>query len=1377
MSLANIRIAELPRVSNPTTVDVKNLSYTADTKFNVALFNGLKSILPKGLYRMVDYYRHAEKSSFIESISFRASPKQLTGIITENAGERRTIVELIAGRRGYGMFDGDVNFYSDQEISTLTQAVAFVPRAAVKLYTPGLTYLEMITFAAKLRMKLTGNYSSITETRKVYLDNEAAVQERVMQVLNLMGLVWCKDRIITERPTTRGTLGGELRKLSIAVEIVTLPPIVLLDDITRGLDGVVAGQIMGSLKLLAENGHTVICAMPKPHTQVYTQLDTLVFVKNGRSIYAADKESAIKYFTSSPLNYRFTPDMDPIDFMLDIANGVERPTGTRIPPDIETLQKYFEDSVLNPLPIDDKVCFKVLPDQDIPMLGYCSIQRDEWAKLFDSSLVVIHRAFFVKFKEFEILKKSFMSSVIIGLFLGYFLLGQGDFGDYCLSLVGIPYTEVTNISACMFLMLAVLFANQVINVHILCQKIQIFRYEREAKCCPTVGFFLATFLSEIPFTWFFGFIFSNITYFMADLNEGAYNYRFYMAVHFLISIIGFTTALMFASVFRREIVVRDLFLFCLFMMFMTAGFIFPQPTMTRNAVEISAINCFRWAYEALMVWKYAGYPDGKQLLSTYDFDDFDKSKVFGILVNFIIFDLVVFFISLIPIPNTLHRKALPPHKANSNIDDARASSEVDISKDKNVLVKPDIYLRESSVSGKSNNSLMSVTGLEEEVSLKGPSVHFRNLSYQVADRKSPMGYKNVLHMMNGRFDSGRLSAIMGAHQSGKSSLLSILAGEYIGTKSLITGQVLYDSKPINSDSLKPWQRCAFIEALDEHFRDLSVKEILIFAMQLRSNEILSDTTVEINVQKTMDLLKLNEVADVHAKKLDPGSYRRLTIAEEVVHGPSLIYVDEPITELEGKDVSTIMTGAFREFVNQDRTVIITVYQPTQQIFELLDTVCLLSKGRLIYMGPAPTAVEFFVQAPSLSFEFNYKNPADFLSDISDSQLMNSKGVYVDSPTLENFYKSTLLYTKYETEVTELYSGNAMQVSGNPMMKQGGDKATHRLSLEMGSEGKENLGINERLASETKPFNFLLSSLVHTISAFHHFDLKLQVFKAKLLLLRSWKKLFQRKKLVLGSTAVIFFLAFLFGGLLGESTNESGTVTGMFGIGFMLVFLSNIQFAFWLFTNNQIFLREHSRGLYSAVLQWAVDDLPLLFLRTVQCGMFAVPVHEILKLNPGEEGGFYFLATWISFIMGTILVMSFVYTLPNIRSAYSTVPAVAFLLFFFSGIVIKPSTLPRWLAPWLPSVSMVRWLTQALCINEYKDNREAFPVIEALNYSSYESYLNLFGWGGKTKWFCLNVLILMLFLYKGFNLYITLYTVFSQRGKRGLRKASYDERLY
>jgi ABC-type multidrug transport system ATPase subunit len=67
-------------------------------------------------------------------------------------------------------------------------------------------------------------------------------------------------------------------------------------------------------------------------------------------------------------------------------------------------------------------------------------------------------------------------------------------------------------------------------------------------------------------------------------------------------------------------------------------------------------------------------------------------------------------------------------------------------------------------------------------------------------------------------------------------------------------------------------------------------------------------------------------ADTKTKNLSAGCLRRLSIAEEVVCGPTLVFVDEPTTSLDVRETSIIVTGVLRELVNQDRTVVVTMHQ-------------------------------------------------------------------------------------------------------------------------------------------------------------------------------------------------------------------------------------------------------------------------------------------------------------------------------------------------------------------------------------------------------------------------------------------------------------------
>ena len=59
---------------------------------------------------------------------------------------------------------------------------------------------------------------------------------------------------------------------------------------------------------------------------------------------------------------------------------------------------------------------------------------------------------------------------------------------------------------------------------------------------------------------------------------------------------------------------------------------------------------------------------------------------------------------------------------------------------------------------------------------------------------------------------------------------------------------------------------------------------------------------------------------------------------------------------------------------------------------MCDTLALLSKGRLIYMGNASDAAKFFIESPTmpLALETEFDNPADFLYNVSANLLRDSK---------------------------------------------------------------------------------------------------------------------------------------------------------------------------------------------------------------------------------------------------------------------------------------------------------------------------------------------------------------------------------------------------
>jgi ABC-type multidrug transport system ATPase subunit len=95
---------------------------------------------------------------------------------------------------------------------------------------------------------------------------ESEKQARVDEVLGQLGIAHIADTRIggVER---RGVSGGEMRRVSIGLELVARPDVLILDEPTSGLDSVAALKVARVLEDVAHNQHhptTIIASIHQP---------------------------------------------------------------------------------------------------------------------------------------------------------------------------------------------------------------------------------------------------------------------------------------------------------------------------------------------------------------------------------------------------------------------------------------------------------------------------------------------------------------------------------------------------------------------------------------------------------------------------------------------------------------------------------------------------------------------------------------------------------------------------------------------------------------------------------------------------------------------------------------------------------------------------------------------------------------------------------------------------------------------------------------------------------------------------------------------------------------------------------------------------------
>lgn len=177
---------------------------------------------------------------------------------------------------------------------------AYVMQQDVLLAT--LTVRETLMYSAELR--LPENFTQQERTK--------IVEEVILQ----LGLKDCADTRIGDNEH-KGCSGGEKRRVSIGVQLLSNPSVLFLDEPTTGLDATSAYQVVRTLKNLARKGRTVITTIHQPRSEIWGLFDRITLLTKGKPVYSGKRDHVLSYFAS--LGYPFPDHVNPADFLMDLS--------------------------------------------------------------------------------------------------------------------------------------------------------------------------------------------------------------------------------------------------------------------------------------------------------------------------------------------------------------------------------------------------------------------------------------------------------------------------------------------------------------------------------------------------------------------------------------------------------------------------------------------------------------------------------------------------------------------------------------------------------------------------------------------------------------------------------------------------------------------------------------------------------------------------------------------------------------------------------------------------------------------------------------------------------------------------------------------------
>uniref|UniRef100_A0A9I9D3P8 ABC transporter domain-containing protein n=1 Tax=Cucumis melo TaxID=3656 RepID=A0A9I9D3P8_CUCME len=544
------------------------------------------------------------------------------------------------------------------------------------------------------------------------------------------------------------------------------------------------------------------------------------------------------------------------------------------------------------------------------------------------------------------------------------------------------------------------------------------------------------------------------------------------------------------------------------------------------------------------------------------------------------------------------------------------------------------------------------------------TIRWCNISCSLSE-KSSESVRWLLKNVSGEAKPGRLLAIMGPSGSGKTTLLNILAGQLAASP-----------------------RLAYVRQEDLFFSQLTVRETLTLAAELQLTEISSVEEREEYVNNL--LLKLGLVncaescvGDARVRGISGGEKKRLSLACELIASPSVIFADEPTTGLDAFQAEKVVE-TLQQLAKDGHTVICSIHQPRGSVYSKFDDIILLTEGALVYAGPAhEEPLEYFSKFGLYNCP-DHVNPAEFLADLISIDYSSADSVYFSQKRIcglvESFsrYSSTILYAN-PIEKKQVLAGKNFRKS-----KKGGWWRQFCLLL---NRAWMQLLMNCQ-ASRDGPTNKV------------------------------------RARMSIAS-AIIFGSVFW---RMGRSQTSIQDRMGLLQVAAINTAMAALTKTVGVFPKERAIVdRERAKGSYTLgpyLLSKLLAEIPIGAAFPL---VFGAILYPMARLNPSVSrfGKFCTIVTVESFA-ASAMGLTVGAMVPSTEAAMAVGPSLMTVFIVFGGYYVNADNTPI-IFRWIPSVSLIRWAFQGLCINEFKGLQ--FDCQHSFDVQTGEQALERLSFGG------------------------------------------------
>ncbi|KAK9999313.1 hypothetical protein SO802_018916 [Lithocarpus litseifolius] len=503
--------------------------------------------------------------NILKSVSFVARSSEILAIVGPSGTGKSTLLQIISGRIKEKYFDPKTISINDQRMSSpaqLRKICGYVAQEDNLL--PLLTVKETLMFGAKFRLK------------------EMDAKERELRVESLMqelGLLHVADSFVGDEEN-RGISGGERKRVSIGVDMIHDPPILLLDEPTSGLDSKSALQVIELLSSIAKGKErTLVFSIHQPSYRILQYISNFLILSHGSVVHNGSLESLEGIINE--LGYQIPMQLNALEFAMEI---------------ISTLEDSYSKAIMSTVEEDGQYSFLMWPagplgrvpqHKDSRQMGNC------YFSFFFEIMFLCSRFWKIIYRTKQLFLARTMQAIVGGFGLGsVYLKVRKDEGGVAERLGLFAFS------------LSFLLSSTVEALPIYLQERRVLMKEASRGAYRISSYLIANTIVFLPFLFVVALLFAVPIYWLVGLNSSITAFVFFTFIVWLILLMASSLVLFLSAVSPDFISGNSLICTVLGAYFLFSGYFIPKDSIPKYWLFMYYVSLYRYPLDSLLINEY-----------------------------------------------------------------------------------------------------------------------------------------------------------------------------------------------------------------------------------------------------------------------------------------------------------------------------------------------------------------------------------------------------------------------------------------------------------------------------------------------------------------------------------------------------------------------------------------------------------------------------------------------------------------------------------------------------------------------------------------------------------------------------------------------------